>query len=54
MQFQGFQIGVKRLQIGTNRFQISAEFTNRGKRDFKSGKGLQIEAEQLVHQINSL
>ena len=36
---QGFQIGLKRFQIG-------AEITNRGNRDFKSRQGLQIGAEQ--------
>ena len=36
---QGFEIGAKRFQIG-------AEITNGGKRDFKSGQGLQIGAEQ--------
>ena len=35
---QGFQIGVKRFQIGT-------EITNRGKKDYKLGQGFQIRAE---------
>ena len=34
---QGFQIGSKRFQIG-------AEITNRGKRDYKQGQGFQIGA----------
>ena len=38
---QGFQIGEKRLKIGS-------EITNRGKRDFKSGQGLQISAEHHI------
>ena len=43
---EGFQIGAKRLQIGTG-------ISNRGKRDFKSGQGLQIGAEQPLHLISS-
>ena len=37
-QLKGFQIGVKKLQIG-------AELTNRGKRDYKPGQGLNIGGE---------
>ena len=36
---QGFQIEAKRFEIG-------AEITNRGNKDFKSGQGLQIGAEE--------
>ena len=34
--------------IRSKRFQIGAEITNLGKRDFKSGQGLQIGAEQVT------
>ena len=50
---RGLQIGVgfrdyksgQGFQIGTKRFQIGAEITNPGKRDFKLGQRLQIDAE---------
>ena len=38
---------LQEFQIGANRFQFGTEITNRGKRDFKSGQGLQIGAEDL-------
>ena len=41
---QGFQIGAKRFQVG-------AEITNRGKRDLKSGQGLQIGAVQMASKL---
>ena len=34
-------------EIGAKGFQIKAEITNRGKRDYKPGQGFQIGAEQL-------
>ena len=36
------------FQIGAKRFQIGAEITNQGKRDFKSGQGLQINSEHTT------
>ena len=51
--FRDYKSGQEGLQIGTalgisNR---GKEITNRGKRDFKSGQGLQIGAEQLQLSI---
>ena len=46
-QLQGFQIVAERLQIGAKRFHIGAEIKNRGERNFKTGQGLQIGAEQM-------
>ena len=42
---KNYKLG-QRVQIGAKSFQIRVEITKRGKRDFKSGKGLQIGAEQ--------
>ena len=36
-QLKGFQIEVKRLQIGATRFKIGADIKNRENRDFKLG-----------------
>ena len=45
-QVKGFQIAAKRLQIGVGTFW-DKEISNRGKRDFKLGQGLQIGGEQV-------
>ena len=56
---QGFQIRAKRYKIGKNRLQIGQGFQIRakryqigeqiqGKRNFKSGQGLQVGAELLL------
>ena len=37
---------ISRAKIGAKRFKIEAGISNPGKRDFKSGQGLQIGAEQ--------
>ena len=43
---QGFQIAVKRFQIGAEITYRAREISNRD-RDYKSGQGLQIGAEQI-------
>ena len=45
-QVKGFQIAAKRLQIGVGTFW-DKEISNRDKRDFKLGQGLQIGGEQV-------
>ena len=42
-----FKPGQKDYKSGAKRFQIGAKITNWGKRGFKSGQGLQIDAQQL-------
>ena len=42
-QLKRFPLGAKR---SGQRFQIGAEITNQGKRDYKPGQGIQIGAEQ--------
>ena len=42
-----FKSGQKDCKSGAKRFQIRAKITNWGKRGFKSGQGLQIDAQQL-------
>ena len=45
--FRDLKSGQKNYKsVFKSRFQIGAETTNWGKRDFKSGQGLQIGAEQ--------
>ena len=44
--FRYYKLGQKGLQIGAKRFQIGAEITYWGKRDYKFGQGLQTCAEQ--------
>ena len=40
----GFQIGAKPLQVEAKIFQIMAENTNRGMKDYKPGQVFQIGA----------
>ena len=52
-QLQGFRIGAKRLQIEAGISNWDSNYKS-GKRDFKSGQGLQIGAERAASLLKSV
>jgi len=48
-----YKLGQDRLQIGADfrDYKSGQEITNQGKRNYESGQGLQIDAEQHLHSF---